>query len=175
MWDDNILKNIISWQNLGDNAARFKKELEMNIGCEKAQIEIEQDTILNFTKNCKNQVKANLLKIEECERNRARGFMNIMKEVWDDIYENWTMSTQTFRDRAAKFRKDKSLPNLMEVRDRNDVEPKLIQIRDTEPGRIEENFKENESNEEEIMETSTKRKMKTLELWDWDSRKSCIL
>ena len=74
------------------------------------------------------------------------------------------MSTQTLRDRAARFRKGKSLLNLIEVRDRNDVEPKLIQIRDTEPGRIEENFKENENNEEEIMEASTKRKMKTLEL-----------
>ena len=60
----------------------------MNIGCEEAQIEIEQDTILNFTNKCTNQVKANLLKIEERERNRARGFMNIMKKVWDDIYEN---------------------------------------------------------------------------------------
>ena len=29
-------------------------------------------------------MKAKLLKIKECERNRVRGFMNIMREAWDD-------------------------------------------------------------------------------------------
>ena len=60
---------------------------------------------MSNTNKLANQVKANLLKIEERERNRGRGFMNIMKEAWNDIYENSTMSAQTLRDDAAKFRK----------------------------------------------------------------------
>ena len=42
-------KNPISKQNLRDTTAKFKKELQMNAGSEKANIEIEQDTILNKT------------------------------------------------------------------------------------------------------------------------------
>ena len=101
-------------------------------------------------------MKANLLKIEEHERNRGRGFMNIMKEAWNDIYENSTMSAQTLRDNAAKFRKDKSLLSLIEVRDGNDVEPKVIQMKAIAPVRDEENFKENEDNVEKIMENINK-------------------
>ena len=40
-----------------------------------AKTEIEQDSILNNTNKWKNEMKVNLLKIEELERNRSRGFM----------------------------------------------------------------------------------------------------
>ena len=47
-WDEQYPeKNRVSKQKLKDNAARFKKELEMNFGNEKAQIEIEEDATLN--------------------------------------------------------------------------------------------------------------------------------
>ena len=36
-------------QNMRNNVARFKKELEKNAGIEKVQIEIELDTTLNNT------------------------------------------------------------------------------------------------------------------------------
>ena len=36
-------KNRVSKQNLRDNAARFKKELEMCVGSQKSQIEMEED------------------------------------------------------------------------------------------------------------------------------------
>ena len=62
-------KNRVSKHNLRDNAARFKKELEMNFGSEKAQIEIEADTTLNKTHKWSTEMKVNLLKIEERERN----------------------------------------------------------------------------------------------------------
>ena len=42
-------KNRVLTKKLGDNAARFKKELEMNVGSKKAQIEVEEDTTLNNT------------------------------------------------------------------------------------------------------------------------------
>ena len=77
--------------------------------------------------------------------------MKRIKEAWDDIYENSTISAQTLRDNAARFRKDNSLLNLITVRDGNDVEPETINIRATEPVRIQENVKENE-NEEEIID-----------------------
>ena len=114
---------------MGDNAARFNEELEMNVGSEKVQIEIEEDANLNNTNKWTTEMKVKLLKIEERERNRGRGFMKRMKEAWDDIYENSTISAQTLIDNAARFRKDKSLLNLIKVRDGNDVEPEAIHIR----------------------------------------------
>ena len=38
--------------------------------------------------------------------------MKRMKEAWDDIYENLTMSAQTLRENAARFCKDNSSRNL---------------------------------------------------------------
>ena len=79
--------------------------------------------------------------------------------------ENSTISAQTLRDNAARFRKDNSLLNLITVRDGNDVEPEAIDIRAIEPVRSQENVEENE-NEKEIIKTSTERKRKKLELYD---------
>ena len=65
------------------------------------------------------------------------------------------MSVQTLRDnaaRAARFRKDNSLLDLIKVRDGNDIEPEAIHIRATEQVRNQENIEEIENNEEEIME-----------------------
>ena len=151
-WDEQYPeKNCVSKQNLRDNAARLKKELGVNVQSEKAQIEIEEDTTLKSTHKWTTEMKVNLLKIEERERNRGRGFMKRIKEAWDDIYENSTISAQTLRDNAARFRKDNSLLNLITVRDGNDVEPEAIDIRAIEPVRSQENVEENE-NEEEIIE-----------------------
>ena len=94
-------------------------------------------------------MKINLLKIEERERNRGRGFMKRMKEAWDDMYGESSMTAQTLRDNAARFRKDRSLLNLIEVRNGNDVEPDSIQIEDVEAARGEENGDENENIEVE--------------------------
>ena len=81
----------------------------------------------------------NLLKIEERERNRGRGFMKRMKEAWDDMYGESSMTAQTLRGNAARF----------EVRNGNDVEPDSIQIEDVEAARGEENGDENENIEVE--------------------------
>ena len=112
----------------------------MNVGCEKAQIEVDEDTTLNNTNKWTTEMKVNLLKIEERERYRGHGFMKRMKEAWDDIYENSIMSAQTLRDNAARFRKDNSLLNLIEVRDGNDVEAEAIRIRAIEPVRSQQNI-----------------------------------
>ncbi|CAB3988918.1 Hypothetical predicted protein [Paramuricea clavata] len=56
-----------------------------------------------------NEIKINLLRIEEQERSRGRGFMKRMKEAWDSIYLDKPMSAQCLRDNAARFRKDKAV------------------------------------------------------------------
>ena len=69
-WDEQYPeKNRVSKQNLGDNAARFQKELQMNVESEKTQIEIEQETTLNITNKWTTEMKVNLLKIKERKRN----------------------------------------------------------------------------------------------------------
>ena len=72
------------------------------------------------------------------------------------------MSTQKLRDNAARLHRDKSLSNLIKVRDRNYVEPEMIQITVIEPVKIQQNVEKNENNEEEIMETPTKGMVKKL-------------
>ena len=62
--------------------------------------------------------------------------MKRMTEAWHEIYENSTMSAQTLRENATRFRKDNSLLNLIKVRDGKNVE----------------NVEENENNKEKIME-----------------------
>ena len=85
-WDEQYPeKNCVSMQNMRNNAARFTKELEKNVGSEKAQIETELDTTLNNSNKWTTEMKVNLLKIKERKRNRGRGFMKRMKEAWDDI------------------------------------------------------------------------------------------
>ena len=65
-WDEQYPeKNSVSKQNLRDHAARLKKELETNVGSEKAQVEIEEGTTLNNTNKWTTDMKVNLLKIEE--------------------------------------------------------------------------------------------------------------
>ena len=106
---------------------------------------------MNKTNKWTIEMKVNLLKIEERERNRGLGFMKRMKEAWDDINENSIMSAQTLIDNAARFRKDNSLLSLIEAKDGNDVEPEAIHKTAIELFRIQKNVEENENNEKEIM------------------------
>ena len=86
-WDEQYPdKKYISKQTLRDNAERFKTEIRRNEVRTEAGFEREQDTSSNNAPIWTNEMKINLLKIEECERNRGRGFMKRMKEAWDDMY-----------------------------------------------------------------------------------------
>ena len=149
-WDEQYPdKRHISKQTLRDNEERFKTEIRRNEIRTEVGIEREQDTSSNNAPIWTNEMKINLLKIEERERNRGRGFMKRMKEAWDDMYGESSMTAQTLRNNAARFRKDRSLLNLIEVRNGNDVEPASIQIEDVEAARGEENGDENENIEVE--------------------------
>ena len=62
-WDEQYHEKIrVSKQNLRDNAARFKKELDMNFGSERAQTEIEADTTLNKTHKWSTETESKLTK-----------------------------------------------------------------------------------------------------------------
>ena len=67
------------------------------------------------------------------------------------------MTAQTLRDNAARFRKDRSLLNLIEVRNGNDVEPDSIQIDNVEAARDENENIEVENTGEEDDETKIMR------------------
>ena len=68
-WDQRYpQKKHVSKQNLRDNAARFKKEIAITNITEATQDEQEQDTVLTANFKWTNEMKINLLKIEECER-----------------------------------------------------------------------------------------------------------
>ena len=84
--------------------------------------------------------------------------MRRMKEPWDDIYKNSTMGAQTFRENAARFHKDNSLPNLIKVKDGNDAELESIRIKAIEPVRSKKNVAKNENNEKEIMGNINEKK-----------------
>ena len=55
------------------------------------------------------------------------------------------MSAQTLRDNAVRFRKDKSLLNLIEVREGDEVRQDEIRIRAIEQERSEVNVERNEN------------------------------
>ena len=69
----------------------------INDSTESIQDEQEQDTTSNANFKWTNDMKISLLKIEESERKRGRGFMKRMKEAWDAIYGDKPMSAHTSR------------------------------------------------------------------------------
>ena len=76
--------------------------------------------------------------------------MRRMKEAWDTVYDDMPISSQTLRDNAARFQKDKALLNLLEVRDGTDVEPEPIHMRNI----TEQNVNEANNSEEEEVENN---------------------
>ena len=54
-----------------------------------------------------NEIKRNLLRIEEHGRNNGRRLMNEMKEAWNEVYEDITMSAQTLEIIQQDFRRTK--------------------------------------------------------------------
>ena len=63
----------------------------------------------------------NLVEIDRDERQKGRGFMQRIKQVWDDRFRDKTLTAQCLRDNAARFKKDKTLMNLIKVRERKDT------------------------------------------------------
>ena len=82
-WDEQYPEECkVSKQNLRDNAVRFRTEIGNTT-------EATRDSTYNSENKSAgntvwtNEMKVILLRIEEQERNRGRGFMKRMKEEWD--------------------------------------------------------------------------------------------
>ena len=145
-------KNHISKQNLRNNAVRSKQQIHISDNSIPENDVMEQETTMHCPAPRKwtNDMKINLLKIHHRKRKNERGFMRRMKEAWDTIYDDMLISAQTLRDNAARFQKDKALLNLLEVRDRADVDPEPIQMRNI----TEQNVNEANNSEEEEAENN---------------------
>ena len=160
-WDQTFPdKSHVSEWNLRDNATRFKKELLNTDTPEETEHEHGQENTLN--NKWTDEMKVNLLRIDERERKKGRGVMKRMKDEWDEIYGNNQMSTQTLRDNTVRFHKDKLLLNPIEVRDGEDVDPEVVEPRPIEPNggdkninmtenvEVDGNVGEGENNEENL-------------------------
>ena len=109
-------------QNLTDNAKRFKKEgfgRENNNQDEEVQIQPENiRTGLEWT----TEMKVTLVRLDEEERGKGRGFMKRVKERWDVKYPEYqSASWQKLRDNASRFKRDTELRDLMLVRQREEM------------------------------------------------------
>ena len=67
------------------------------------------------------EMKVNLVKIDREERKKGKGFMQRIKEVWDDRCKDKPLTAQCQRDNAARFEKDETLMNLIKVRQGKDI------------------------------------------------------
>ena len=134
-WDEKYPeKTRVSKQNLRDNAIRYKKEFGIN----ENEINTRNDSV-DWTL----EMKVNLIKIDRDERKNGRGFMKRMKEAWDKEYDNSLLTAQCLRDNATRFKKDKALMNLIEVRKGQDA---------VEENRTNYNGVENDEIEREVRE-----------------------
>ena len=144
-WDEHLPeRRRVSKQNLRDNAIRFNKEFEENRtkaenrGENSEREDDEANNVMQKESMVTNvewtlEIKVSLVKIDIHEREKGRGFMQRIKEVWDERYSGKQMTEQCLRDNAARFKKDKGLMNLVEVREGKKV--------------TEENTTRNENNE----------------------------
>ena len=89
-----------------DNAERFKQQIHVSdnlIPESDVQTVTEQETTMHCPASRKwtNDMRINLLKIHHRERKKGRGFMRRIKEAWDKIYDDMSISAQTLRDNAC--------------------------------------------------------------------------
>ena len=120
----------VSKQNLRDHATRFRKEEATMNEVKKARNEGWNDEDGQIDESAQvrketwtNEMKIKLIMIENIERAKGRGFMKRMKDVWDrecPDYKN--MSAQNLLDNVKRFKADKSLQNVITVRDVEEVE-----------------------------------------------------
>ena len=135
-WEEEYPHLKMSKQLLRDNARRFRDEkmTEKNEMATAEEIEemfansMEFEGFEGFSSEDKqtekeeqqwdNEKKMFLVMIDEKERSKGRGFMKRMKEKWDEAYPTTPHSSQSLRDNAARFKKEKELINLIGVKRR---------------------------------------------------------
>ena len=149
-WDEKYPERTgVSKQNLRDNAIRFRKEREDQMRSKdniKSDMTLGRDdkdgTELKRKGNKSEwtlEMKINLVKIDRDERKKGRGFMKRMKEAWEERYSNKPMTVQCLRDNATRFKNDKAIMNLLEVREGQNMSEEITgQLTGNELSRMEE-------------------------------------
>ena len=126
-WDREFPNKNHSLKNLRNSAVRFKKDKDIAVwlrnirSSHSDQIQLESFETVQESKKVKwtNEMKVKLLQIETEVRKKGRGYMQRLKIEWDMQYPEFNeMKAQCLRDNAAKFKKNKTIMNLVLIRNR---------------------------------------------------------
>ena len=162
-WDAEYPHDRRTAQNLTDNARRFKKEgwgrqieiTNRTIEQQDQQPGDQQRRVLEWT----TEMKVTLVKVDEEERRKGRGFMKRVKARWDMKFPEYESATwQKLRDNAARFKKDPEIKNLILVRQREEIQIPKVRVESNQQGNndghelIENNVHTVEEADEEVNE-----------------------
>lgn len=76
-----------------------------------------------------NENKIKLVKLDDRARNGGIGYMVRLKRAWDECYSEFRhLTMQCLHDNAGRFRKDKTITNLILVRNRDEVTEQLKEV-----------------------------------------------
>ena len=119
-----------------------------------------------------NKKKVKLVQLEEQARNRGIGFMERLRGAWDECYPEFRhLTVQCLRDNSGRFKKNKTITNLVLVGNKEEVTEQLIEVsndinneeieeNENKPGRANQDImEENEPTSQEEIEV--RRKMRT--------------
>ena len=68
-------------------------------------------------------MKIKLVKIDDEERSKGKGFMKRVKETWDlELPEQASVSIQNLRNNASRFQKQPQIRNLILVRNTDEAD-----------------------------------------------------
>jgi len=138
-WDAEYPHNRRTAQNLTDNARRLKKEgwgrqieiINRTMEQQNQQPGDQQRKSLEWT----TEMKVTLIKIDEEERRKGRGFMKRVKARWDMKFPEYeSASWQKLRDNAARFKKDPEIKNLILVRQREEIQIPEVRVENNQEG-----------------------------------------
>ena len=114
-WDIEFPQKKRTTQNLVDHARRFEKEILRPGG----GANIQSQRIIGWT----TEMKIKLVKIDDEDQSKGRGFMKRVKERWDfEFLELASVSMHNLRNNAPRFQKEPEIRNLILVRDRNKID-----------------------------------------------------
>ena len=111
-WDIELQQKKKTAQNLVDNARQFEKE-SLRPG-EYTYLQSQKDI------DWRTEKKIKLVKIDDEEQSKGRGFMKRVKERWDlQFPKQSSVSIHKLINNASRFQKEPRIRNLILVRNRN--------------------------------------------------------
>jgi len=111
-WEAEYPSSTHTTKNLINNARRFKLECNIAPRTEAEEARNKIKTSATWTTN----MKVRLLQLEKQARQGGRGFMQRLKQIWDiEFTEFRHLDGQCLRDNASRFKRDKTITNLLLV------------------------------------------------------------